>query len=200
VIWGFVDYENTGSLETFNGSDYERIFVFCGPNNTKLKLGKLSSTEFSRIELIGVKTTGSNNLDFHLAFYLGKFHESAEKEIEFHVISNDTGFNGIISHLKKIGRKAKRIPTRKPAPKKKANGAIKKTKTELSEYALLVARRLKAMDDKKRPGKKTPLMNWIKSQCNHIEPKVSPEQIYKELMETGNIKPTNSTITYHIKC
>jgi hypothetical protein len=70
VIWGFVDYENTGSLESFNGADYERVFVFCGPNNTKLKLGKLSSTEFSRIELIGIKTTGSNNLDFHLAFYL----------------------------------------------------------------------------------------------------------------------------------
>lgn len=101
MIWGFVDDENTGSLKSFDDAGYERVFVFCGPNNTELKLGKLSSTGFSRIELIGIATTGPNNLDFHIAFYLGRFHESAAAQIELHVISNDTGFDGSVSHLRK---------------------------------------------------------------------------------------------------
>ena len=29
MIWAFVDYENVGSLETLNISEYERLFVFC---------------------------------------------------------------------------------------------------------------------------------------------------------------------------
>lgn len=114
MIWGFVDYENTGSLAGFQTSNYDRIFVFCGPNNNKIKLGDLPTTEFSRIELIKIQSTGANNLDFHLSFYLGRLHETSTKETVFHIISNDTGFNGIISHMNKIGRKCKRISTKKP--------------------------------------------------------------------------------------
>jgi hypothetical protein len=84
MIWAFVDYENVGTLETLNISEYERVFVFCGPKNTRIKVGKLPSGAFCRIELIGLTTTGSNNLDFHLAFYVGRFHEIAEKDVVFH--------------------------------------------------------------------------------------------------------------------
>lgn len=81
--WAFVDYENVGSLETLNISDYERVFVFCGPKNTRIKVGAFPNKRFCRIELIGVATTGINNLDFHLAFYLGRFHEVAETDVCF---------------------------------------------------------------------------------------------------------------------
>ncbi len=198
MIWGFVDYENTGSLTGFSTKDYERIFVFCGPTNNKINLGELPSTEFSRIECIGIKTTGTNNLDFHLAFYLGRLHESAKENVEFHIISNDTGFNGLLSHLKKIGRKCKRIPTRKSTNTKKANS--KKNTIALSVCGTLVATRLNKMDNKKRPVKKDKLLNWIKSQCGHKKPVVSSEKIYEELKATGNIKASTSGITYDLKC
>lgn len=109
MIWVFVDYENTGSLEGLNIAEYERAFVFCGPKNNKIKFGAPPSNGFCRIELIGVTTVGSNNLDFHLAFHLGRFHEVADKNIEFQIISNDSGFNGLVHHLKKIGRKCKQL-------------------------------------------------------------------------------------------
>src|SRR5690606_6825410 len=98
--WAFVDYENVGTLEGLNISDYERVFVFCGPKNTRIKVGALPTEGFCRIELIGVATTGANNLDFHLAFHLGRFHEVAENGVAFHIISNDGGFNGLVNHLK----------------------------------------------------------------------------------------------------
>ena len=132
MIWGFVDYENTGSLAGFQTINYERLFVFCGPKNNSLKLGEIPTTEFTRVELISVKTTGANNLDFHLAFYIGRLHESANEGVEFHIISNDTGFNGLISHLKKIGRKIKRIPTKVPSKPKNTN--TKTNKEERSQW------------------------------------------------------------------
>ena len=103
MYWGFVDYENTGSLEGIDVKSYERLLIFCGPNISKLKLGELPTTEFTKIELIGIKTNGANNLDFHLAFYLGRDHEIAGNDVEFHIISNDDGFNGIIIFIGQQG-------------------------------------------------------------------------------------------------
>lgn len=188
MIWGFVDYENVGSLEGFSLLDYERVFLFCGPKNTKIKLGELPSTEFCRIELIGIKTIGANNLDFHIAFHLGRLHESAAKDIEFHIITNDTGFNGLINHLKKIDRPCKRISTKN-----------KVYSIELSECANLVVSRIKQIDGRKRPRKKPSLINWINSQCKHMNSEVSAEKIYEELRLSGNISVGTSGVTYHLK-
>ena len=124
MIWAFVDYENVGSLENLNIPEYERIFVFCGPNNTKIKVGKLSSDAFCRMELIGLNSTGSNNLDFHLAFYVGRYHEVADKNVTFHIVSNDTGFNGLVNHLKRIGRDCKKIEIKKTKTKEKKEAPL----------------------------------------------------------------------------
>ncbi|MEE9358076.1 PIN domain-containing protein [Candidatus Vondammii sp. HM_W22] len=109
MIWAFIDYENTGSLEDIDYQVYQRIFVFCGPKNSKLKLGDAEWPQFLSIEIIRLKTMGENNLDFHMAYYLGKFSEIANQEIEFHVITKDKGFDGLVNHIKKIGRKCKRV-------------------------------------------------------------------------------------------
>lgn len=77
MIWAFVDYENTGSLEAVNFSDYEKVFMFCGPKNKKIKVGNIPTDGFTSMELIGVSTMGPNNLDFIMAFHLGRLHEAA---------------------------------------------------------------------------------------------------------------------------
>ena len=150
--WAFVDYENVGSLEALNFPDYERVFVFCGPKNTKIKVGALPSDGFCQIELIGVTTMGSNNLDFHLAFHLGRFHEIAEKDVTFHIISNDSGFNGLITHLEKLGRSCEKVVTKKATSKPEV-------RSSLSDEASFVIARLKQLDGRKRPRKKLGFMN-----------------------------------------
>jgi hypothetical protein len=196
IIWGFVDYENTGSLEEINISSYDRLMVFCGPKNNKIKLGELSTTEFSKIELIGIKTVGANNLDFHLSFYLGCLHEKTKDDVEFHIISNDSGFNGIVSHISDIGRKCKRVATRihntKPVVKPK------NTTHQLSECATLVKSKLEQMDGKKRPRKKDSLSNWIKSRCNHIKPAIDVSKIFEELLDNSFISVSNSNVSYKL--
>ncbi len=77
--WGFIDYENIGNLQGIKFSDYQRIFIFCGPKNSNIKLGDTIIEDFLKLEIIKLKTSGSNNLDFHIAYYLGKFEITAQK-------------------------------------------------------------------------------------------------------------------------
>jgi hypothetical protein len=190
--WAFVDYENVGSLEALNISDYERVFVFCGPKNTRIKVGTLPSNEFYGIELIGVTTTGANNLDFHLAFHLGRFHEVADKGVAFHIISNDSGFNGLVNHLKKLGRNCKQVATKIAMPKQASTPS-------LSDEASLVVSRLRQLDGRKRPRKKGSFINWIKSQCQGLASGVHPEAVCKELVSAKFIRESGSDIAYEIE-
>lgn len=200
MYWGFVDYENVGSLEGIDVKAYERLLIFCGPKNSKLKLGDLPTTEFTKIELIGIKTNGANNLDFHLAFYLGRYHEMAADGVEFHVISNDEGFNGIVNHVKNIGRKCKKIQTRKQANQSKIKTKAKtkpaRKAVTLSECAELIVSGLKKIDGKKRPRKQKTLTNWIESHCGHLKPGLKAGQILNELSHNSLISLNNSNISY----
>lgn len=191
MIWAFVDYENTGSLEAINLSEYEKVYVFCGPRNTKIKFGSLSSSDFCSIELIGVTTMGNNNLDFHLAFHLGRLHEIADEAITFHIISNDSGFNGLVNHLKKIGRKCKKVATKPHRP-------IKPSQSSLSDCASLVLSKLKQLDGRKRPRKRAKFINWIKSQCQGVPNSTTPEEVCKELVMAQLVQESGSNITYKL--
>lgn len=190
--WGLIDYENTGSLEAVDLGQYERVFIFLGPKNRKLKLGEITSVGFCTLELISLNTMGPNNLDFHLAFHLGRFHELADKEIEFHIITNDSGFNGLVNHIKRLGRKCKKVATKKAEEKRKATRA-------LSTCASLIVDRLAPMDGRKRPRKKAKLINWIKSQCAQVLNGADPGIYYEELKKASVVHESGSDITYEIK-
>ncbi len=190
MIWAFVDYENIGSLEGITFDIYERIFIFCGPKNTRIKIGDSTFAEFLSIEIIKLKTTGSNNLDFHIAYYLGKFSETADKETEFHIITKDNGFNGLVNHIKKTGRKCKRIAL---------NVSAKPKTNTLSACAKLSIERLKQIDGRKRPRKKDKLANWIGSQCRTISNDIDPNAILSELVKVGLIESTSTGIKYQLK-
>lgn len=190
--WAFVDYENIGSLVGLNISDYDRVFVFYGPKNTRIKVGALPPEGFCRIELIGVTTMGANNLDFHLAFHLGRFHEVAEKGVAFHIISNDSGFNGLVNHLKKLGRSCKKVATNVVAP-------VQEVHQPLSKEASLVVARLKQLDGRKRPRKRESFINWIRSQCQGLGKGVGPEAVCKELVSAALIREMGSGISYKIE-
>ena len=178
--WAFVDYENVNSLEMLDFHDYERVFVFCGRQDRKIKVGALPSDGFCGLELIGVPKTGRNNLDFHLAFHLGRFHEIADTSIAFHIISNDKGFDGLTNHLKKLGRRCKKI-------------------ADLSNEASRSLSRLKKLDRSKRPRTRERLLNWIKGQVLGGTDDKSPEAICSELVKANLISDSGPHIVYDIE-
>jgi hypothetical protein len=42
----------------------------------------------------------------------------------FHIISNDSGFNGLVNHLKKIGRNCKKVSTKAIPPAQDTESAL----------------------------------------------------------------------------
>ncbi|WP_049722380.1 PIN domain-containing protein [Gilvimarinus polysaccharolyticus] len=107
--WAFVDYENIGSLGKVDLSSYARVIVFLGAKQPKLDF---TDTKYDRpinLVVIQLKAVQANNLDFHLAYYLGKFDSEAPAGVAFDVISNDGGFSPLIGHIKTSGRACKQV-------------------------------------------------------------------------------------------
>lgn len=183
--WVFVDYENVNSLDALKLSDYEWVILFCGPKDKKVEidLANIAVGQIPKIEIVRIDKSAKDNLDFHLALYLGRYHELVEENVEFVVFSNDTGFDGIIGHMKTLGRKCKKVKrpaksakkTAKKAAKKAVKKVAKKTakkkvakkaveeSEELKELREKAVTLLKNTIDEKRPNTQKTLTNWLAS-------------------------------------
>ena len=220
MIWAFVDYENVGSLESLDLEQYQRLIIFCGPRHRKLNLGEIPTSSFCHLELIRMASTGNNNLDFHLTFYLGVHHLEAGKDVTFHVISNDKGFDGVIQHLVEMGRACSREPsakkkstkkvaakktvvkkaaTKKVAAKKTAKKAAKKLAKNKEggprkHSAHSISEMLEKCQVRSRPTRQDKLVNWISSMLG--EEKIFTMDIYEDLLEAGIVIESGGAITY----
>ena len=96
--YAFIDYENIHSLDNLNLHLYERIFLFLGANQPTIQLSEKFNDELN-FTLITIKNIAKNNLDFHIAYYLGKMDMQTDKNIEFCVISKDNGYSGICEFI-----------------------------------------------------------------------------------------------------
>lgn len=102
INYVLIDFENV-SPENLDLLDQEwiRVFLFVGKNQTKLPFSMVKSIQKlgSRAEYVEMSGTGHNALDFHIAFYIGRI-SATDKDAYFHIVSNDTGFDPLIAHLK----------------------------------------------------------------------------------------------------
>lgn len=111
INYVLIDMENV-SPENIALLDQEwiRVFLFVGKNQTKLPFAIVKDIQRlgSRAKYIEMAGTGHNALDFHIAYYIGRIAE-ADKNAYFHIVSNDTGFDPLIAHLKQEHRFADRV-------------------------------------------------------------------------------------------
>lgn len=96
-----IDYENVqpAAMETLN-KEHFKVIVFVGANQAKVSFEVASAIQQmgDRAEYIKISGNGSNALDFHVAFYIGKL-AAQEPDSYFHIVSKDTGFDPLIQHL-----------------------------------------------------------------------------------------------------
>jgi hypothetical protein len=78
-----------------------RVHVFLGPSHTRLPraLAVAMHSLGERARYVELEAPGPNALDFHIAYYLGQM-AAGDPEGFFHIISKDTGFDPLITHLK----------------------------------------------------------------------------------------------------
>jgi hypothetical protein len=97
-----IDFENVQpkNLALLNGHNF-KVMVFVGAKQNKVPfdLAQALQSLGDKAEYIKISGTGSDALDFHIAFYIGQLVEK-DPNSYFHIISKDTGFDPLIKHLK----------------------------------------------------------------------------------------------------
>lgn len=78
-----------------------KVKVFLGPNQSKIPVSLATALQSlgSNGEYVLLESAGTNALDFHIAYYIGVL-SSEDPTAFFHIISKDTGFDPLITHLK----------------------------------------------------------------------------------------------------
>jgi len=109
----FIDYENVQrvDLSRWTGDPSVRVRVYLGRNQKTMSAEFVRQAQVlgGRLEYVNMEGEGKNHLDFHIAFDLGRFHASTPEAVEFAVVSNDRGFDGMLRSLRKLGRKVRRL-------------------------------------------------------------------------------------------
>jgi hypothetical protein len=106
-----IDFENVQPTDLALLRDGPfKVRVFLGPNQARIPLSLATTLQaFGHdAEYVVLKASGSNALDFHIAYYLGML-SSQEPSAFFHIISKDAGFDPLIMHLKGKGVRAHRF-------------------------------------------------------------------------------------------
>jgi len=105
-----IDFENVqpANLELLKQHPF-RVLVFVGANQTKVpfELAAAMQSLGEAGQYIRIAGTGKNALDFHIACYIGEL-AAKDSEAYFHIISRDTGFDHLITHLNTRGFKVQR--------------------------------------------------------------------------------------------
>lgn len=208
INYVLIDYENVQvqSLALLKGEQFS-VRVFLGPKNTKLPVELVVAMQElgSRAEYIVLETSGSNALDFHIAYYLGVL-VAADPAGFFHIISKDTGFDPLIRHLR--GRKIvvvrsaslEEMPCFKTAvsgaaPSSQESKVIPAAAPTSTEELLKLA-----VDDlirrkTSKPGTETTLRSTIHARCGKNLPATKIEAVYKALVKSGYVKINGEKVT-----
>ena len=110
-----VDFENVQlkNVGALNGSPLKvKVFLGASQGKVPLDIAQVLQPFGPDAEYIRIEGNGSNALDFHIAFYVGRL-AAQTPGAEFLIISNDKGFDPLIRHVNQIGiacRRAESIP------------------------------------------------------------------------------------------
>ena len=217
-----IDYENVPvkSLALVKGEHF-KVKVFLGPKNTKL------ATEFvlaikalgDKADFIVLQAGGPNALDFHITYYLGRM--IAEDPAGFyHIISKDTGFDGLVAHVQKTGvliqrsasieampcfstvvAKSASKPTAKPAvvsaavkPATITKPASKKKADELVDK--MVAHLNKLANGK--PNTEKTLKGKIKNWCGSVYSDKEIDAVYARMLKKTYVVLEGEKLVYQL--
>jgi hypothetical protein len=192
INYVLIDLENVqpASLAGLD-AEFFKVLIFVGASQTKIpfELASVAQGLGERAAYIKIAGNGTNALDFHIAYYIGRLAQQ-DPTAYFHIISKDTGFDPLVQHLKsqKIG--ATRSKDVSDIPLLKA--ANSKT---LQEKAAVVVCNLKQRGASKPRTVKT-LSSTIASLFQKQLPGEELTLLLAELQSSGAITITENKVSY----
>lgn len=207
-----IDYENVQvkTLERLR-EEHFRIYVFLGPNNTKLhKELVLAMHEFGdRAQYVELDVSARDALDFHLAYYLGKL-SSTDPLGFFHVISKDTGFDPLLRYLKAnkiLSARSESIDAMPCFTKAAGNGAPPEPPSrpsspvdELVSGDSLMKLVLDDLIKRKAAKPRTPktLKSTMQARCGSEVSADQVDQLYAALIERQYVRVEGTKVIYSL--
>jgi len=191
-----IDFENVqpDSLDLLD-HDHFKLLVFVGasqgnvPYNTAASLQRFGD----RVEYIKISGNGSNALDFHIAYYIGRL-AAEDQTAYFHIISNDAGFDPLIQHLRAKKVFARRAITISDIPLVKISNC--KSVSERIEVILEKLRQLKAS----KPGNVKALGSTIAALFQRQISDKEVSGLINEMANRGYLSVSGTRITYARAC
>ncbi|MEB3180325.1 MAG: PIN domain-containing protein [Nostocaceae cyanobacterium] len=187
-----VDYENIQNIDLslVQKQDIDiKIFLGQSQNKIPLELVQITQQFGQRVEWIIIEGSGSNALDFHIAFFLGKLSQDSGNS-SFIILSKDKGFDPLIKYISKQNVRCQRIQSLSELSKDKD--------LLISQNKDLVAKiidNLSKIQKNKRPKTRKTLHQYIKSLL--IQKKLSEQEI-DTLMDTLFLEKKVSEVSNHI--
>lgn len=205
-----IDLENIQPehLSILAGQNF-KVLVFVGQNQSKISFDLVSAVQHlgKNAEYIKIQGNGPNALDFHIAFYIGRF--SAENsDSHFHIISKDKGFDPLIKHLESKNIRVHRhkaiseIPLPKPVKAKKASAqGPKPARSALQEEHLQKIVEFLTARGSARPRKLKTLSNSINALFSKSLAENELKALIDELVKRGVVvvSSNKSNVSYQLK-
>jgi len=191
-----IDSENVqpDSIEKL-AYEHFRAIIFLGANQKRIDVDIVKAVQAlgSGGEYIQISGNGPNALDFHIAFYIGKYSKEYP-EAYFHIISKDKGFDPLITHLKEKKIFCSRWTSISEIPLVKITGKQhpRERAKEFYEKRILEA--------KSRPASEKTLFTSINSHFLKLLSEDDVKKIIEALIKSGKVAIEGSKVTYVEHC
>jgi hypothetical protein len=191
LVFLLIDLENVGRVSLASLPAEYRVFIFVGrsQNSIPFALTKDAQQLGRRLEWIKIEGDGRNNLDFHLAYYLGVLC-TEHRDAEFLVLSRDTGFDPVIRHIVGGGNRCARIESLTHT----APSLEPKAEDPHFEKAFKI---VASLNKNARPRKRITLLSHLASisQRKTTDPEV--RRIVDAFFAKNLISESDNALTYH---
>jgi hypothetical protein len=194
-----IDFENVChiALGSLPADWHVLIFVGKSQHSIPFEITRDAQQLGNRLEWIKIEGDGRNNLDFHLAFHLGRL-AYASPNVEFRVLSKDKGFDPLIQHVVARGLKCKRIERIGRAEKVKGVNPPPGTAADPSDpHFDKVFKILSGIEKIARPRKRKTLITQVASFFQKKESAEEIARIVDLLVAKQLVTESANTLTYH---
>jgi len=189
-----VDFENIQKLEFehIDTTDTD-ILIFVGRSQSKIpfQLVEKAQTLGEHLRWLKIAGDGKNNLDFHLAFELGRLCEQYKNDVELIILSKDSGYDSLIKYINDLKGHVSRI----------ANAAELADSTKqlpTSNFTSNIVANLTKINNQKRPRTRTTLKKHIESLLRDKASSNEIDSIIEEMFIKGLMTLTNNRLKYNI--
>lgn len=189
-----IDYENTQQIDfdMIDAADTE-ILIFVGRSQSKIPFSLVEKAQSlgERIRWLKIAGDGKNNLDFHIAFELGKLCSVAAQGTELIVLSRDNGYDSLIGYIKLSG-----VPARRIANLAEITGSPQRLPS--SPHTDAIVANLRKISVSQRPRSKGTLRKHIESLLRDKAKESDLDLVIEEMFIAGLIAQSGSRLKYNL--